>query len=117
MSLTSYRAAPSRVNSRCVSNQWPGEGQADLFAREQPGFGQRGIGRKLVRAVKGEGLVDQVGQKLREEDGRRSRFPEEEAQRARARVHLIEPDLAGALVRQKIDPRRAGAAPRLEAFG
>src|SRR5947209_4619146 len=113
MSLTSYRAAPSRVNSTCVSNQWPGEGQADLFAREQLGLRQRGIGRQLVRAMQRESLVDQVRQKLREEDRHGGRFPEEEAQRARTRVHLIEPDLTRALVRQKVDPRRAGTAHRL----
>src|SRR5947209_7494469 len=117
MSLTSYRAAPSRVNSRCVSNQWPGEGQADLFAREQLRFRQGRIGGKLVRAVERERLLDQVRQQLRKEDGRRSRLPEEESQRARTWVHLIEPDLARALVRHKVDPRRAGTAHRLEAFG
>src|SRR5438477_5614700 len=98
MSLTSYRAAPSRVNWRCVSNQWPGEGQADLFSLEQPCLGQGRVGRKLVCAMQRKSLLDQVGQELGKEDGRGRRFPEEEAERARARVHLVEPDLAGAFV-------------------
>src|SRR5438270_9897768 len=88
-----------------------------LFSLEQPGLGQRRVGRELIRAMQRESLVDQMGQQLREEDRRWSGFPEEEAQRARTRVHLVEPDLARALVRQEIDPRRAGAARRLEAFG
>src|SRR3954469_16778533 len=88
-----------------------------LFSREQPCFGERRVGRQLVCAMEREGLVNQMRQKLREKDGRGGRLPEEEAERARTRVHLVEPDLSGALVREKVDPRRAGTADRLEAFG
>src|SRR5437868_1399236 len=77
----------------CATGLWP---------LEQPGIHRRRVARQLDRAMAQLGFLDQMLEQGREQHRLFRRLPEEIAERAGAGVDLVEPDLAGLLVRQEI---------------